>query len=198
MIDFQYYLKVDISEKKILDILDRLDENFGNINGLEYLDPIKLEDLTWMGYNIGFIKIVPKCRSRINQYHCNQEILEKFKNKLKDKIRFKQTSLLQQGVKINNQYFINLTDSEKILLTMKYLYCINNQNSSINYYASFSNKITLKSKDFIVLYEKIINYIDEISEMQIKVINQIDATDNLLDLFSFNLDSIKLDNNITI
>jgi hypothetical protein len=198
MQDFEYYLKINVSEKKILDVLEELNENFGNINGLDSLEQYKIEDLSFLGYNIGFIKIVPKCRSRINQYHCSNEILENFKDKLRKKLENKKTFYLERGVKINNQYFIKLNQSEQILLTMKYLYCIDNKNSVIDYYTSSFSEINITSKDFILLYEKIINYIDQISKFMVDKMQKINNADNLIDLFLLDLNDIDLNGDITL
>lgn len=195
---FEYYLKIDTIEKKILDVLEELDENFGNINGFNSLDQHKIEDLSNLGYNIGFIKIVPKCRSRINHYICDEDVIENFKNKLIKKLENKKNFYLINGVNINNQYIVPLTQSEKISLTMKYLYCINNQNSFIDYYTSTSTKINMTSKEFILMYEKIINYIDNISKFIIEKVQEINNFDNLLDLFLLDLENLKLDNTINL
>jgi len=198
MKDFEYYLKIDTIEKKILDVLEELDENFGNINGFNSLEQHKIEDLSNLGYNIGFIKIVPKCRSRINHYICDKDVIENFKNKLIEKLKNKKNFYLINGVKINNQYILPLTQPEQISLTMKYLYCINNQNSFIDYYTSTCTKINMTSKEFISMYEKIINYIDNISKFIIEKVQEINNFDNLLDLFLLDLENLKLDNTINL
>lgn len=190
---FNYYLKIDPETKNIIDILEDLESVVSErVSGLEYSSPDRLEDLRWAGCNYGIIQINERKKSLLNNYSSEGCDLNPFKSKLIKKLNNKKMIHLQNGITINGQYSMPLRDNDLVFLTMKYLYCLHNQNLEIDYYfQSTTNKLTISSKKFILLYEKIIDFIDDCSKIEIDYCKKIKSTNKILTLFLINFDNIE-------
>lgn len=198
MKDFEYYIKVDLESKKILEIFDSLSGvTCPYVSGLEHLEERRLESLRWIGCDYGYIKINPNSRSRLNFYSYDEEVIKKFKVDLTLKLKEEKRKYIESGTRVNNTYSIILSDKNLLFLTMKYLYCIHNKGSNIDYFDENSNrKITMSSKMFIEIYERTLEFIDNASEIEFNIQEKINEAESLLDLFYINIKNIKWNSNV--
>jgi Leucine-rich repeat (LRR) protein len=196
MNEVEYFLKINPKTKRIIDILDNLDSvTSSKVSGLKHCSVNKLEDLSWAGCDYGIVRIVYQCRSKLKEYKCGEIELKNFKIKLIEKVRKKKKIYIDNGILINNHQRIFLKDDEISFLTMKYLYCLNNQNEIIDYYSNSSSKLKISAKKFIELYEKVIKFIDSCSEIEENILKKIKESDNLLDLFLIEVKDVKWQEN---
>jgi len=197
MENFEYYIKVDLESKKILEVFESLSGlTCPYVSGLEHLEERRLESLRWVGCDYGYIKITPHSRSRLKLYSCDEDVIKKFKKYLLLKLKKEKKKHIESGIKVNNNYSIILSDKNLLLLTMKYLYCIQNKGVDIDYFDECSSrKITMSSKMFIELYEKILDFIDKSSKIEYEIKERINEAESLLDLFYIDLKNIKWQSN---
>jgi len=198
MENFEYYIKVNLDSKKILEIFDSLSNiTCPYVSGLEHLEERRLESLRWVGCDYGYIKINSNSRSRLNFYSYDEEVIKKFKVDLKLKLKKEKRRYIESGIRVNNTYSIILSDKNLLFLTMKYLYCIHNKRNDIDYFdENSSRKITMSSKMFIEIYEKTLEFIDNVSEVEFNIKEKINEAESLLDLFYINIKNIKWNSNV--
>jgi len=98
-----YYVLVDYELSKIINVLNPLQENWSNINGLKNYPDEQLENLSWAGHpNLGWIRITSP---NISNFTYDEGWLETSKNNLKKIVKDKREfalgkELLFKGKKI--------------------------------------------------------------------------------------------------
>lgn len=180
-----FYVYVDFNEKTLLSQIQKLPENWNNINGLNKFDDHQLKDLSWAEYeNKGWIRY--NSRSLIEYEHTDewlslskdgilQEIANTVKNKTTGIIEFK-------GKKL----FLNLETKSNLMFTRLNL----NLEKSKKVPIIFSDGIReINHSDFIDLYDFIDSYTKKCLLIQLDLTNKVKSAQNLEDLQKINFDS---------
>jgi len=179
-----FYVFVDFKEKIILSPIQKLPENWNNINGLNGYDESLLKDLSWAGHhNRGWI---PYTSKDLREYSYDEEWLESSKlniiKEISDERKVKSSSILSflnQKIKLDNE--------TKISLMFIRLNLINNPKKNVAY--NFLNEtVQLRCKDFLNLYNFIDDYLQSCLQLEINLKNKIQSADNFGSLQNINLD----------
>jgi hypothetical protein len=185
------YLEIDPKNKKILSPPKELELNWNNIGGLCFLDEDKLIDLSWAGHaNTGFIKFIATNKNAIRCFDCSDEIIEKIKLQLIEKLSNIRYHYECGGITVNNQYSLNTDDRSKLLMQMKYLYCKTNLNHNFKWKTS-SGEVTFFSEEFIKIFDKIVEFIQRCFELELEMSKKINLCDNIISLCQINLNAIE-------
>jgi hypothetical protein len=185
------YLEIDPKNKKILSPPTELELNWNNIGGLCFLDEDKLIDLSWAGYpNTGFIKFSAANKNVIRCFDCSDEIIEKIKLQLIEKLSNIRYNYECGGITVNNQYSLNTDDRSKLLMQMKYLYCKTNSNHEFKWKTS-SGEIIFFSEEFIKIFDKIVEFIQKCFELELEMSKRINLCGNIISLCQINLNAIE-------
>lgn len=189
------YVEIDLESKKIINFPKELDINWKNISGLCYLSDSELFDLSWAGYpQTGFIKYCPENIEKIKLFSIDNDIFLQIKDTLKQHLSEIRYQYETNGVIIDNRYQLSTTDRSKILMQGKYLECINDESLSFKW-KSQSGVVDLSSKEFIKIFNQIQIFIQKTFEVEITYIEKINSCDNIIDLFSIDLNKIDWNTN---
>ena len=193
------YFEVDPKCKEILAPPKQLELNWNNIGGLSFLDDNQLSDLSWAGYkNSGFIKFTRENKDTLRCYTCSDKIIDQIKTELIKKLSEIRYSYECGGVIVNNSYMLSTDDRSKLLMQMKYLECKSNQDSIFKWKTT-SGFIEISSKDFIIIFEKIWNFIQNCFDVEEQISSRIFKCDKFIELLYIDLNSTNWNfNNITI
>jgi hypothetical protein len=184
------YFEVDPKRKEILAPPRQLELNWNNIGGLLFLDDNKLSDLSWAGYeNSGFIKFTKENKDTLRCYSCGDKIIDQIKTELIKKLSEIRYNYECGGVIVNNSYMLNTDDRSKLLMQMKYLECKYNPNLMFKWKTT-SGFIEFSSNDFVIIFEKIWDFIQECFDMEKKISSRISKCDKFIDLLYIDLNSI--------
>lgn len=195
MVNNDLYLEIDPKNYIILGPPKELELNWNNIGGLSFLSDDKLYDLSWAGYeNSGFIKFVPQNKNKIRCFTCSPILIEKIKTELKQQLSKIRYQYECGGVIIKNQYQIATDDRSKILMQIKYTECKENPDLIFDWKTN-SGRVEFTSVEFIKVFEKIRNFIQECFEIEFKHHDKINECSNVLDFCYIDLHKITWSSN---
>jgi hypothetical protein len=189
------YIEVDPKNKTVLGSPKPLELNWNNIGGLVFLDDTKLSDLTWAGYeNSGFIKFSIDNKNTLRCYSCESKLLEDIKTQLTQELSKIRYEYECGGVIINEQYSLSTDDRSKLLMQIKYLECKENLELEFIWKTS-SGFIKLSSNEFIIIWDKIRNFIQRSFDLEYKMHSVISECEDFVSLLYIDLKSIPWESN---
>jgi hypothetical protein len=191
------YFEINPKEKKILSAPKELDINWKNISGIIFLSKDELYDLSWAGYTgSGFLKIDKENIDVIKNFNFDFDVLNITKSKFKDIVSNNRYEKELQPLLINNKFSIRLTEKFKLHLLMKYNECILNEDLKFNW-KTLGGHIEFTSGEFLKLYQKVQNYIQNLFDLEIDLHKKIDHCESILSVIELDLD-INCDNRIKL
>jgi hypothetical protein len=193
------YLEINPTSKKIISYPKKLELNWNNVGGISYLDDDKLYDLSWAGYpENGFVKFSKDKRYTISKLFCDDSLFSLIKSKIKNylsEIRYNEEC---KGVIINDQYIIDTNDRSKLLLLMKYMECLSHPDLKFKWKAK-SGYIDFTSSQFIIIYNKIQEYIQKCFDLEFSLSCNLDECDTVVKILALDLENVSLiSNNINV
>jgi hypothetical protein len=184
------YIEIDPKNKKLLSPPKKLELNWNNISGLCFLEDDKLFDLSWAGYeNTGFIKFNEENKNAIRCFEYDNEILNQIKIKLKKKLSEIRYNYECGGIILDNKYTIDTDDRSKLLMHLQYSYCKDNLDNAFIWRSSGGN-ISLTSEEFIVIFHKVVEFIQRCDELEAEYVEKINSCTDVINLCYINLDKI--------
>lgn len=175
----EYYVLVDNHLKQVIDKIQKLPEYWRNIAHLKNFSDEELKDLTWAGQtNIGWVSIKSEY---ITEYDTSPENLELNKNQLKDIVsKIVEEKILSSidfdGIKIIPDDKIRYSFwIKRIQKVKKFNYKINNQYHTFN---------CMQISD---ICDRIEQHIQEQTDFEMRIYQQIDSCKNLQDFLNIDL-----------
>lgn len=182
-----FYFEINPVERKILSHPKEIQENWKNISGLPYLSEDELYDLSWAGYdNQGFLKISSDNKEKLKKFSCDDEIFNQNKIYFRNYVTELRYQKENDVVCIDDYFWIQLNDRCKLLILMKYLECIEDENLIFNW-KTIKGTISFNSSKFIQLYKKIQIHIQQLFEEELRLHEQINNSKNFIELLNLNL-----------
>lgn len=179
-----FYVLVDLNEKLIKTPIQKLPENWSNINGLNGYSDDELKDLVWAGHSsTGWI---PYDSPILEEYSFEKEFIKMSKINITSEISNERKKREQNVLSFKNQR-IKL-DLESKFLLMFIRSNLNENNSNCISWAFLDDVIDLPKKDFLNLCDFAIFYLQNCLKVEINLKKEISNAVSLLDLQKINLD----------
>jgi hypothetical protein len=177
-----FYVLVDLNNKKILCPIMELPSNWANISGLNLMSDSKISDLTWAGHsNLGWKRFSDKS---LIEYATSNEWFEASKLKLKSCIKEERKIRESEALSFKGNIFLPDEKTKNSILLK--LLSINNDDTFI---WKFANRTTeINSKDFSDLHKFLTSYIQKCFDIEYDFTNLINLTKTFEDLYNLDLE----------
>lgn len=180
-----FYVYVDFNEKTLLSQIQKLPENWNNINGLNKIDVHQLKDLSWAGYeNKGWICYNSKS---LIGYEYNDEWLSLSKDsivqEIKNAARNKITGIIEFKDK---KLFLNLETKSNLMFTRLNLNLEKSQKIPVIFCDGIQE---INYSNFVDLYNFVDSYTKKCLLIQLDLTDKVKSAQNLEDLQKINFDS---------
>lgn len=183
MNNLNLHVFVNTKDKQILDVIQKLPENWRNINGLDLHSEEKLSDLGWAGHDDH--AWIPFDKFNFNEYTYADGWLEISKNNIKTLIEKEKIKALDQVLSWNGNDFIFNNDFK---INLSFALTTTSNLPDINQTFTFLNGTKTLSKDELTDISKSINqYIESVSNAELSMIKLIDSINNIEELQTLNI-----------
>ena len=181
-----FYVYVDFNEKTLLSQIQKLPENWNNINGLNKIDDHQLKDLSWAGYeNKGWIRYNSKS---LIEYEYSDEWLSLSKDGILQEIanaaKSKTTGIIEfKGKKL----FLNLETKSNLMFTRLNLNLEKSQKIPVIFCDGIQE---INYSNFVDLYNFVDSYTKKCLLIQLDLTDKVKSAQNFEELqkISFDID----------
>lgn len=179
-----FYVYIDFNQKILLSHIQKLPENWNNINGLNQLEEHLLKDLSWAGHeNCGWISYQSKL---LSGYDYDESWLSSSKNYILNEISDITKKKLTEIVVFKDKKILINSDLRIHLMFMK-LNLNERRNQKIP--VIFVDGVEeLNYNDFLNLYDFVDSYIKKCFHAQAQLTKEVKVANNLEDLQKISLD----------
>lgn len=183
MNNFNLHVFVNIKDKQVLDVVQKLPENWRNINGLNLHSEKELSDLSWAGHdNHAWI---PFDKFNFSKYTFADGWLEISKNNIKSLIERERVEGLNRVLTWSGNDFIFNNDFK---VNLSFALMSASSLPDIKQTFTFLNGTKTLSKDELIDISKCINqYVESVLGVEANTCKLIDSTNNVKGLQALDL-----------
>jgi len=182
---FDLYVLVDNERREILTPINKIPEDWSNINGLNLFDDEKLKNLDWAGHtNLGWVSYV---NSLISDYSVSDNWLDSSKSNIKLLVSKQRKEKTEETLVFRGNR-INLTENTKSSLTLRASSLANQD--SVTAWKFVDGYVSLSKQDVIDLLNFVSNYIQQCFDVENNFTNTVNSCTNFSDIKNLSFDII--------
>lgn len=180
-----FYVLVDHNQKMIITPIQKLPEDWNNINGLNLLDEEKLHNLDWAGQiGLGWININDEI---LNDYTSLPEWFEISKSGMKKLVSDERWNKEHDVINFNGNQ-LQLNERTKSALNFQKT-ALSSETVEVKW--KFINGfVSLTTEEFLSLYKFVSEYIQKCFDEEERLIQLYNSANNLEDLLELNIDPL--------
>lgn len=191
------YFEINPIVKRISGPPINLDTNWKNIAGIIFLSREELYDLSWAGHpNLGFVKICEENIDIIKPLGYDNNNLNRVKLQIINQVSKNRYEKETSPLEIDEKFSLQLTERCKLSLLMKYNECLLNKDLKFKW-KTLNGFTELTSEEFLNLYNKIQNFIQNLFELEYEITQKIKRCQDLVSLLELDL-NISCENKISL
>jgi len=178
-----YYTYVNTATKQIEDLIQKLPENWRNVNGLNLFSDEKLSDMSWAGYeNCAW---VPFKTFNFVGYKYESDWFEVSKNNIKADIRRQRKEKLLEVLSWNNKDFIPNTETK---VGLSFIISSNSQDTDVHSWDFLNGTEEITKLDASKIVDFIVTYSNNVYTAEKSIKNEIDNATTIEELKTINFD----------
>lgn len=179
---FDLYVLVDNERREILTPINKIPEDWSNINGLNLFDDEKLKNLEWAGHtNLGWVSYD---NSSISDYTISNNWLDSSKSNIKLLVSKQRKEKTEETLVFRGNR-INLTENTKSSLTLR-ASSLANQDVETSW-KFVDGYVNLSKQDVVDLLNFVSNYIQGCFDVENSFANTVDSCDSFSDIKNLSL-----------